>query len=217
MSDWLDITASYRKDRPTTMPLPKSPYPYPPPSRDCHVEVTCSHVTLGSDFNVTVTITNKGPMLRTVDGKIVGMSTQYTGKIFKSFLSMQFEGSVTPQQSMYTHLNNCNYLQCSLFSTAATVNLPVSSRQYLRHLQEQNILKFFIVAKIRETKQLFFIGCYHQLQQLPMLIKSPQTVKVGEVVRVTLSFRNSLSFSLSHILFLLQVQTLCNHKEVAYR
>jgi len=35
------------------------------------------------------------------------------------------------------------------------VSLPIESRKYLKVLVEQSLLQFFVVVKVRESKQLF--------------------------------------------------------------
>lgn len=101
---WIDITTNYCENHTHSHPQihsPSSPYPYPPPSRDCHIELDCRHVTVGKDFDITITLHNDGPMIRTIDGKVIVMSIQYTGKCAKYFISMQFEGAITPQKSEF--------------------------------------------------------------------------------------------------------------------
>lgn len=105
---WIDITADYHHiNRQANKPITPSPssshYPFLPQSRDCHMEVECSHVTIGEDFKITVTLQNNGPMLRTIDGRVIGASTQYTGHNKKAFVMLQFEGSVTPHKSELNH------------------------------------------------------------------------------------------------------------------
>lgn len=39
--------------------------------------------------------------------------------------------------------------------TGASVSLPIESRKYLKVLVEQSLLQFFVVVKVRESKQLF--------------------------------------------------------------
>jgi hypothetical protein len=195
---WIDVS-NYRNHLPTNaVPTSESPYPYPAPSCDCSVELICSHVTLGKDFDITITLHNNGPMVRNIDGRILGASLEYTGKNSKNFIAMKFEGAISPEQT-------------------ATVILPIKGRQYIHHLKDQNMLHFFIVAKTRETNQLFFIHKYHQFDPLSVQIKAPSSVAVGDNVRIILSFHNSLSFSLSHISFIFQAQELYAHKEIAYR
>ena len=99
--DCIDITTDYCQhysDGALCIP-PSSPYPYPPPSSDCHIKLDSKNVSIGKDFDITVTLHNDGPMVRTIDGRVIIMSIQYTGKCTKCFISMQFEGAVTPQKS----------------------------------------------------------------------------------------------------------------------
>lgn len=53
----------------------------------------------GDDITLSVRISNAGPMLRSVDGRVVGCSVHYTGRPLRSFLSLQFSGTVSPGQS----------------------------------------------------------------------------------------------------------------------
>ena len=56
----------------------------------------------GDDITLSVGIRNAGAMLRTVDGRVVGCSVLYTGRPLRSFMSMQFSGTVSPGQSKPT-------------------------------------------------------------------------------------------------------------------
>ena len=68
------------------------------------MEVECSHMTVGEDLELTViNITSNGPMLRTIDGRVIGASKQYTGHNKKTFVMLQFEGSVAPNRSELNH------------------------------------------------------------------------------------------------------------------
>ncbi len=102
--------------------------------------------------------------------------------------------------------------------TDATVELPVSSKLCARHSNEQRILRLFMLAKARETQQLFVISRYHTLN-LPKLAVTFRTdgggVRVGEAVRVQVTYRNVLPSSLSHALF--TIEGLGVHKEISYR
>ena len=91
-------------------PSSLSPCPsFPPPTRDCSFELVVNNETkLGDDIVLTVQIRNKGLMMRTVDGRVVGKVVYHTGVPVRSFLSMQFSGVVSPGQSEFTHvLHNC--------------------------------------------------------------------------------------------------------------
>ena len=75
------------------------------------MEVECSHMTVGEDFELTViNITSNGPMLRTIDGRVIGASKQYTGHNKKVFVMLQFEGSVAPNKSELNHKYQKHYL-----------------------------------------------------------------------------------------------------------
>lgn len=104
----LDLTADY-KDVPHT----PSPEPVPngvpssasrpflhPPTRDCSFELKlCSAARLGEDMEIAVTVTNNGGMLRTVDGRLVGMAVYYTGHMVRTFMTLDFSGLISPGQS----------------------------------------------------------------------------------------------------------------------
>lgn len=224
--NYSNITCSYRERVVQDDPAPNTTYPYPRPSQDCRCEVSCRGQWVGSDVEVIVTISNNGPMLRTVDGRVVGMTTRYTGQVLASFLHMQMTGSIIPGQSELFRipvpvaliLNPAPLCSpSSLNLAAASVRLPVGKGQYQRHLREQNLLKFFVVAKIRETKQLFLYVCYHQLQTPSLVVRAPSLVRVGEVVRVRVLFTNPLPASLLHVVVTVQAGALGSYHEVAYR
>lgn len=197
IENYIDITDEY-KEQATPTPTPTSLYPYPPPSKDCSIEMTCSSSEVGKDFQITLNLTNNGPMVRTIDGRIVIMSSQYTGQNPNPFMFMQFAGTITPGQG-------------------ATAELPVRGKQCVRHITEQNMLKIFIVSKTRETHQLLLITQYHKLHSPPLIIRVPESVKLGEIVRANVMFSNPLLSSLSHMVFTIQALGLCTRKEIPYR
>ena len=98
----LDITAHYKELLPMATPsvAEKTASRFPAPSRDCTFDVSTNEgATLGEDVIITISIANKGAMLRTLDGRVVGKVIRYTGHIVHSFMSMQFKGIVSPGQS----------------------------------------------------------------------------------------------------------------------
>ena len=98
----LDLTEDYKE------PMEEKPVPtgilsgsrFPPPSKDCTCEVkTSDGSALGEEIVVTVTIGNRGAMMRIVDGRVVGTIIHYTGQPVRNFMSMQFTGVISPGQS----------------------------------------------------------------------------------------------------------------------
>ena len=79
------------------------------------------------------------------------------------------------------------------------------------------MLKIFVVSKTRETHQLLLITQYHKLHSPPLIIRVPESVKLGEIVRANVMFSNPLLSSLSHMVFTIQAQGLCTRKEIPYR
>lgn len=108
-------------------------------------------------------------------------------------------------------------MHLSLFTAAALVKIPVLSRQFLKHLVEENMLKFSLVVKVRETRQLYLTVTHHHVSLPPLTLTCPHTVRVGERVRVKLSFNNPLLSSISRSVFSVQAQGLSPHKEIAHR
>lgn len=100
---YINITAEYREDPPRAVASPQasSLYGYPPPSKDCSIELSCSQGELNEDFDITITLNNNGPMVRTLDGRVIVLATQYTGANPKPIISHEFSGKVTPSRSMY--------------------------------------------------------------------------------------------------------------------
>lgn len=88
----LDITSTYKEERTTDETTT-------PKSRDCHFSVECEGNKLGTDPTLTITITNRGPMLRTVDGKVVGGVCRHSGQISTKFMGVEYSGAITPEQS----------------------------------------------------------------------------------------------------------------------
>ena len=98
----LDLTGLYKdvSKKPETPSTVLSVSHFPPPSKDCSFEVkTSDHASLGEEITITVTIRNKGAMMRTVDGRVVGTVIHYTGQPVRNFMSMQFTGVISPGQS----------------------------------------------------------------------------------------------------------------------
>ena len=101
--------------------------------------------------------------------------------------------------------------------TAASVSLPIEAKKYLKALTEQCLLQFFVAVKVRESRQLFL-----DLQTLQLVIPEveilcPSSIVRGEMVRVKLRFKNTLPYSLSRVLFLVQAQGLCPQREMSQR
>ena len=97
----LDITALYKNTQPAAnFPPGDNEQTFPSPSRDCsfHVETSRS-VKLGEELSVSVKVWNKGAMLRTIDGKVVGSTILYTGEPVCHTMTMEFSGIVSPGQS----------------------------------------------------------------------------------------------------------------------
>lgn len=99
----LDLTGDYKEppEKPASTGI-LSGSRFPPPSKDCSFEVkTSDNSALGEEITITVTITNRGAMMRTVDGRVVGTVTHYTGQPVRNFMSMQFTGVISPGQSKW--------------------------------------------------------------------------------------------------------------------
>ena len=104
----LDVTDNYRNHPISADPDAKLNLPLPP-TRDCCFNLSlCGAVNLGEDIRVTISVTNKGAMLRTVDGRVVGTIIYYTGQSVRTFMSMDFSGLVSPGQSESTSC--CMYI-----------------------------------------------------------------------------------------------------------
>ena len=98
----LDVTNEYKdmSEKPATTRTILSASHYPPPTKDCSFEViTSDHSSLSEEITITITIRNKGAMMRTVDGRVVGTVIHYTGQSVRNFMSMQFSGVISPGQS----------------------------------------------------------------------------------------------------------------------
>ncbi len=104
--NYIDITAEYKEGvvdiKATPLSSPTRPYSYPVPCKDCSIEMTCTRGGVADDFVVTVTLTNNGPMLRTLDGRLVVIATQYNGDNPKSIAFTEFSGKITPKRSKIT-------------------------------------------------------------------------------------------------------------------
>ena len=97
----LDLMGDYKDpvEKPATTGILSSSR-FPPPSKDCTFEVkTSDNSALGEEITVTMTIGNRGAMMRTVDGRVVGTIIHYTGQPVRNFMSMQFTGVISPGQS----------------------------------------------------------------------------------------------------------------------
>lgn len=67
--DPLIVTHAYKKEE---LQSKAPPTHLPPPTRDCTVEVNTADSKLGEQVSLSVTVTNHGPLLRTLDGKVEG-------------------------------------------------------------------------------------------------------------------------------------------------
>ena len=100
----LDRTTDYRDSR-ASPEGPAQRYPCPP-THDCVFVLKLSGgETLGADLQITVTVNNRGAMLRRVDGRVVGTAVYYTGQQVRAFMSMDFTGLVSPGQSKSSPFN----------------------------------------------------------------------------------------------------------------
>ena len=79
------------------------------------------------------------------------------------------------------------------------------------------MLEFFIVAKVRETQQMYLSITHHQMTPPTLILSCQSSVRVGETVTLRISFTNPLPSTITHTLFTVQAQQLCTHKEIAYR
>ena len=108
-SRYLDITSEYKELIPSNdkYPSPSSQYPYPPPSKDCSLNIACSKSGgICEDFTITITLTNNGPMIRTVDGRVIVISTQYNGDNPKPIIYSEFSGKITPNRGTVKVISN---------------------------------------------------------------------------------------------------------------
>ena len=96
----LDITACYKTIKTSTQSVVDVDRFFPSPSQDCIFDVWHNKgAKLGEEVELSVGVTNKGAMLRTIDGRVVGYSILYTGEPLCSFMSADFSGVVSPGQS----------------------------------------------------------------------------------------------------------------------
>ena len=98
----LDVTANYR-DHPVSADLTEQHLPLPPTQDCCFYLKFSGAVKFGEDIRITISVTNNGAMLRTVDGRVVGTVIYYTGQPVRTFMSMDFSGLVSPGQSELEH------------------------------------------------------------------------------------------------------------------
>lgn len=96
--EWTDITTEYREPNRQAAAPPTLQSPIPQ-SNDCRMAVHCSHVPVGQDLKITIMLQSNSPMLRTIDGRVLGGASHYTGHNRKTFVSLQFEGSIAPHNS----------------------------------------------------------------------------------------------------------------------
>lgn len=105
INKYIDITSEYNIQSSTiTTATNPTVYPYPSPSKDCSIQIACSRTDVSNDFTITITLTNNGPMVRTIDGQIVIIAGQYNGDNPKSLLCTEFSGKITPNRGK--HYNN---------------------------------------------------------------------------------------------------------------
>lgn len=117
-ADYHDIPASNSDPLPVGGPQLKGFLH--PPTRDCSFELKlCDQVKLGEDITISVTVSNNGAMLRTVDGRLVGTAVYYTGHMVRTFISLDFSGLVSPGQSKLPDA----LLTCALVSAIMQVQL----------------------------------------------------------------------------------------------
>lgn len=89
-----DITANYRNELIAhVMPANTTPVK----TKNCTFELcTSDEAALGDNITLNIKIYNSGALMRTVDGRVVGKTVDYTGAAVKNFMSMEFAGVVAP-------------------------------------------------------------------------------------------------------------------------
>lgn len=101
-SNYTILTTSYKEEEEEKQDERLYHNGYPPPSQDCQFTVVCEGGEVGKDCTLTITVINRGAMLRTVDGRVVGAVCRHTGSTATRFMGIQFSGVVTPGQSEWT-------------------------------------------------------------------------------------------------------------------
>lgn len=97
-ANYIDLTGTYKMKEEEEINL--SHNGYPPPSQDCKFSVLCVGRGIDEDCNLTITTTNQGAMLRTVDGRVVGAVCSHNGAMVTKFTAIEFSGVITPGQGM---------------------------------------------------------------------------------------------------------------------
>lgn len=194
-----DITSNYSKRSIDSRSEETSTNTSPAKPKGCTFEVhTSDEAALGDDITLSIKIHNHGSLVRTVDGRVIGKAVYYTGAAVKNFMSMEFAGVIAPGKD-------------------STVTLPIAAKSYMRVLTEQCLLQFFLVTKVRESKQLYLKLHNFQLCPPRLEVECPASVDEGSTVKVKLKFKNVLFISLSRMLFLVQAQGLCPLREIVHR
>ncbi|KAL5489676.1 hypothetical protein EMCRGX_G018794 [Ephydatia muelleri] len=194
-----DITENYRHELIDSKAHVTSANTTPVKTKGCTFELcTSDEAALGDNITLNIKIHNSGSLMRTVDGRVVGKAVYYTGAAVKNFMSMEFAGVVAPGKD-------------------STVTLPIAAKSYMKVLTEQCLLQFFLVAKVRESKQLYLKPHNFQLCPPRLEVECPASINEGSNVKVKLKFKNVLFTSLSRLLFLVQAQGLCPQREIVYR
>ena len=95
-SEYINITSCYKHQDEEEEERKTAGYST---NTDCSFTVSCEGEQIGSDTTLSITITNHGAMLRTVDGRVVGGVCRHNGDMATKFMGIQFTGAITPGQS----------------------------------------------------------------------------------------------------------------------
>ncbi|KAJ8303344.1 hypothetical protein KUTeg_019740 [Tegillarca granosa] len=134
---------------------------------------------IGSDFEVKLKINNKSKETRTAVGYICILTKTYTGKVHKVVKSEQFNDvKLSPNASK-------------------SLSIKLTESEYTECLTEQCLFEFREMFSIKETGQTSYDDQPFKLKKPTIEIKAPTKGKVGEPMKVEVSFVNPLKVALT--------------------
>ncbi|XP_053716433.1 coagulation factor XIII A chain [Synchiropus splendidus] len=151
-----------------------------PPPADVELVLPTLEVSVGDDFEMTLSFVNNSDEKRTVAAYVSGSVMYYTGVTSSDFLFRTPSVAIGPR---------------------ATVNevVMIESKQYMKHLVEQANLNFIVTGKVKETNQIVTAMKVVTLHNPQLTIEVSGSHKVNEEMVAVLEFKNPFNFSLEDV------------------
>ncbi|CAL1532743.1 unnamed protein product [Lymnaea stagnalis] len=138
------------------------------------------HTFVGDNFVLSLTMKNNGDKDRTVSGQVDVHSMYYTGVVADEVKRSPFNNLVIKPKQEVSQV------------------ITVTQEEYFKKLKDFCMLDVSVWALVQETNQHFIKKGDYRLRKPHLQIQSPKEAKVGEEIKVEVSFINPLNTSLTN-------------------